>query len=158
MMQEYQECLRHLVRMAKTTNISKTQISESLIRPQERMQGTAITTDIWSRPQQLQRSSPARHLHGILPTTPRRRCFRPSGESFAPHRLNLGWRRSGLGKCRNVEEIRKSILHGLEILENIMERIRNRTKAMSQRHQLASKTLPETSTQGFSNDLVWDPR
>ena len=49
-------------------------------RPQKHIQGTAITTDIRSRPQQLQRNSPARHLHHIsLPTTRRRRCFHPSG-------------------------------------------------------------------------------
>ena len=65
------------------------------------------------------------------------------------------WVGGDLGNCRNVEEIRKSILHGLEI--NIMEHTRHRTKDMSQRVQLASQNLPETSTQGFSNDLFWDP-
>ena len=43
------------------------------------IQGIAITTDIRSRPQQLQRSSGARHLQLSSPTTPRRRCCRPSG-------------------------------------------------------------------------------
>ena len=38
-----------------------------------------------------------------------------------------------------------------------MEHTRHRTKALSQTVQLASKTLPETSTQNLSNDLFWDP-
>ena len=49
--------------MAKTPNISKRKsrkLHKSLSRPQQRIQGAAITTDIRSRPQQLQ-SSPPEH-------------------------------------------------------------------------------------------------
>ena len=95
-------------------------LHKSLSRPQKRIQGTAITTDIQSRPQQLQRSSPARHLHFPLPTNPGRRCFRPSGGSCPSPRLHLRgaeaelWSDSG-----NATETSfwRSILPGLDILE-----------------------------------------
>ena len=73
--------------MAKTPNMSKTHISETLQvsfqTPRAYLGGCNHHRDIRSHPQQLQRNSPAWHLQLSLPRTPRRRYFRPSGWSFA---------------------------------------------------------------------------
>ena len=92
-MQEYQECLDHLLWMAKTPHISKTQISEaphvSFQNPKAYPGGCNHHRHLEPCPATPEELSRAQHLLLSSRTTPRRRCFRPSGWSFAARRLHL---------------------------------------------------------------------
>ena len=109
--------------MAKTPNMSKTHISETLQvsfqTPRAYLGGCNHHRDIRSHPQQLQRNSPARHLQLSLPRTPRRRYFRPSGWSFAQGLHLPGAEAELWSDCRNATKTSfgRSILPGLEMLE-----------------------------------------